>query len=111
MDDCEEILRDLYPYLDGELSESARAEIQGHLDDCLDCLHVYDFQAEQLREVGDEGLGVVAVGEGLGAREPQREALGEGPVDRGRHLVTAGSASGIAARRPSPGSRQPGPAR
>ena len=22
------------------------AEIQGHLDDCLDCLHVYDFQAE-----------------------------------------------------------------
>ena len=46
MDDCEEILRDLYPYLDGELSESARAEIQGHLDDCLDCLHVYDFQAE-----------------------------------------------------------------
>jgi mycothiol system anti-sigma-R factor len=50
MDDCEEILRELYPYLDGELSESARAEIQGHLDDCLDCLHVYDFQAE-LRQV------------------------------------------------------------
>jgi mycothiol system anti-sigma-R factor len=50
MDDCEEILRELYPYLDGELSESARLEIQGHLDDCLDCLHVYDFQ-EELRQV------------------------------------------------------------
>jgi mycothiol system anti-sigma-R factor len=46
MDDCEQILREIYPYLDGELSEPARAEIQGHLDDCLDCLHVYDFQAE-----------------------------------------------------------------
>jgi mycothiol system anti-sigma-R factor len=46
MDNCEEILRDLYPYLDDELSDDARAEIQGHLDDCLDCLHVYDFHAE-----------------------------------------------------------------
>ena len=50
MDDCEEILRDLYPYLDGELSEGARIEVQQHLDDCLDCLHVYDFEAE-LRQV------------------------------------------------------------
>ena len=46
MDDCEEILREIYPYLDSSLSESARAEIQQHLDDCLDCLHVYDFHAE-----------------------------------------------------------------
>ena len=46
MDDCEEILREVYPYLDASLSESARVEIQHHLDDCLDCLHVYDFHAE-----------------------------------------------------------------
>jgi mycothiol system anti-sigma-R factor len=46
MDDCEEILRDIYPYLDGELSEGARAEVRQHLDDCLECLHVYDFEAE-----------------------------------------------------------------
>ena len=46
MDDCEQILREIYPYLDAELSEEARVEIQGHLDDCLDCLHVYDFHAE-----------------------------------------------------------------
>jgi mycothiol system anti-sigma-R factor len=46
MDDCEQILREIYPYLDAELSAETRAEIQGHLDDCLDCLHVYDFHAE-----------------------------------------------------------------
>lgn len=46
MDDCEEILREVYPYLDASLSESARVEIQHHLDECLDCLHVYDFHAE-----------------------------------------------------------------
>ena len=46
MDDCEEILREVYPYLDASLSDSARAEIQHHLDECLDCLHVYDFHAE-----------------------------------------------------------------
>ena len=50
MDDCEEILREIYPYLDASLSEASRAEIQQHLDDCLDCLHVYDFHAE-LRQV------------------------------------------------------------
>jgi mycothiol system anti-sigma-R factor len=46
MDDCEEILREVYPYLDASLSESARVEIQQHLDDCLGCLHVFDFHAE-----------------------------------------------------------------
>jgi mycothiol system anti-sigma-R factor len=46
MDDCEEILREVYPYLDASLSESARVEIQHHLDDCLGCLHVFDFHAE-----------------------------------------------------------------
>ena len=46
MDDCEEILREVYPYLDASLSESAKAEIQHHLDDCLGCLHVFDFHAE-----------------------------------------------------------------
>ena len=46
MDDCEQILREIYPYLDAELTDDVRAEIQGHLDDCLDCLHVYDFHAE-----------------------------------------------------------------
>jgi mycothiol system anti-sigma-R factor len=50
MDDCEQIMRELYPYLDHELSDGARAEIQQHLDDCLECLHVYDFEAE-LRQV------------------------------------------------------------
>jgi mycothiol system anti-sigma-R factor len=87
MDDCEEILRDLYPYLDGELSESARAEIQGHLDDCLDCLHVYDFQAELRLVIAKKckeqtvppGL-LARVRECLGLDPTTTEATGETPV-------------------------------
>jgi mycothiol system anti-sigma-R factor len=46
MDDCDEILREIYPYLDGALTDEARVEIAHHLDECLDCLGVYDFHAE-----------------------------------------------------------------
>ncbi len=50
MSDCNETLRELYGYLDGELSDADRAHIQGHLDDCSPCLEAYDFEAE-LRHV------------------------------------------------------------
>jgi mycothiol system anti-sigma-R factor len=50
MADCDEILRSLYSFLDGELSPNARTSIMAHLEGCLDCLHVYDFHAE-LRSV------------------------------------------------------------
>lgn len=43
---CDEALAELYTYLDGELSEWKRAKIQTHLDDCGNCLEVYDFEAE-----------------------------------------------------------------
>ena len=46
MDDCGEVLRELEPYLDRELSPREWTVVQGHLDDCLDCLHVFDFHAE-----------------------------------------------------------------
>ena len=46
MDDCGEVLRELEPYLDRELSPQEWTVVQGHLDDCLDCLHVFDFHAE-----------------------------------------------------------------
>ena len=45
-DDCGEVLRELEPYLDRELSEEEWTSVQGHLEDCLDCLHVFDFHAE-----------------------------------------------------------------
>lgn len=45
-DDCNETLRELYLYLDGQLTEEDRVHIQQHLDDCSPCLEAYDFEAE-----------------------------------------------------------------
>ncbi|HUF34037.1 MAG TPA: mycothiol system anti-sigma-R factor [Acidimicrobiales bacterium] len=44
--DCSEALRELYVFLDGELTVERRATIRRHLDDCHDCLEVFDFEAE-----------------------------------------------------------------
>ena len=44
--DCFEAVHLLYHYLDGELTDDRRREIQAHLDDCLPCLEAYDFEAE-----------------------------------------------------------------
>ena len=46
MADCNETLRELYGYLDGELTDDDRRHIQRHLDDCSPCLEAYDFEAE-----------------------------------------------------------------
>jgi len=46
MADCNETLRELYRFLDGELPSEVQSTITHHLDGCLDCLQVYDFQAE-----------------------------------------------------------------
>lgn len=49
-EDCDDAIRELYTFLDGELTDSRRAAIQGHLDDCHPCLEAFDFEAE-LRQV------------------------------------------------------------
>lgn len=46
MADCNETLQELYAYLDGELAPEHRADVQHHLDGCMDCLQAYDFHAE-----------------------------------------------------------------
>ncbi|MCU1372509.1 MAG: anti-sigma factor [Ilumatobacteraceae bacterium] len=46
MADCNETLRELYLYLDGQLTDDDRVHIQQHLDDCSPCLEAYDFEAE-----------------------------------------------------------------
>lgn len=48
--DCEGTIERLYHYLDGELTDERRSEIQRHLDDCSPCLDAYGFEAE-LRQV------------------------------------------------------------
>lgn len=46
MTDCKQTLHDLEAYLDGELSPEDTAHVLGHIDECLECFHAFDFQAE-----------------------------------------------------------------
>lgn len=46
MADCNETLRELETFLDGELSHDTQHAIRAHLDGCLDCLQAFDFHAE-----------------------------------------------------------------
>ncbi|MBX3286352.1 MAG: mycothiol system anti-sigma-R factor [Actinobacteria bacterium] len=45
-DDCNETLKELYGFLDGQLSDEDREHIRQHLDDCSPCLEAFDFEAE-----------------------------------------------------------------
>jgi len=44
--ECDEALHTIYEYLDGELTDDRRAQIQAHLDACPPCFEGYDFEAE-----------------------------------------------------------------
>jgi mycothiol system anti-sigma-R factor len=44
--DCEQALRTLYYFLDGELTQERRQAIQRHLDECSPCLEAFDFEME-----------------------------------------------------------------
>lgn len=45
-DNCNDTLKELYQFLDGDLTEEGRDQIRHHLDDCSPCLAAYDFEAE-----------------------------------------------------------------
>ena len=44
--DCAESLKELYTFLDGELTIERRAHIQHHLEGCQNCYEAFDFEAE-----------------------------------------------------------------
>ncbi len=44
--DCGVALRELYGFLDGELTPPRRRIITSHLDNCMGCLEAFDFEAE-----------------------------------------------------------------
>ncbi len=48
--DCEQVLRQIELYLDGELEPSLRVEIDGHLGACGPCMDRSDFKSH-LREL------------------------------------------------------------
>jgi len=47
--DCRAVTRQLYEYLDGELSPAAEAKVQAHLADCAHCFGLADFETAYLR--------------------------------------------------------------
>jgi anti-sigma factor (TIGR02949 family) len=46
MANCNETIRELDAFLDGELPDDVRDHIHSHLGTCMDCLQAFDFQAE-----------------------------------------------------------------
>jgi anti-sigma factor (TIGR02949 family) len=46
MADCEQTLRELEIFLDGELTADDLEHVRAHLGECLDCLQVFDFHME-----------------------------------------------------------------
>lgn len=46
MANCKETIRELNAFLDDELSTDVRGHIHQHLEECLDCLQAFDFEAE-----------------------------------------------------------------
>ncbi len=46
MADCNETLRELYAFLDSELTDDTSVSIRAHLEACPDCHQAFDFHAE-----------------------------------------------------------------
>ena len=44
--DCREVVQELYTFLDGELTDGRRVQIERHFTGCTDCHEVVEFHAE-----------------------------------------------------------------
>jgi mycothiol system anti-sigma-R factor len=44
--DCGSALRELYRYLDGEITVERRESIRVHIEECGPCLEAFDFEAD-----------------------------------------------------------------
>jgi mycothiol system anti-sigma-R factor len=45
-DECQKALRELYTYLDGQLTIERRTTIKAHIEYCSPCMESYTFEAE-----------------------------------------------------------------
>ena len=52
---CREIVRQLWPYLDGALPDEWQARVVEHLEMCDNCRSHYDFERAFLEAVRDSG--------------------------------------------------------
>ncbi len=57
--DCDEVMRQLFDFLDGEVDETAEHEIHHHIDECRSCFSRVEFERvlkERIRASKDEDL-------------------------------------------------------
>lgn len=54
MPDCNETLHELQLFLDGELPSEEYEHVLEHLDECLECFHTFDFQAELKQVIAEK---------------------------------------------------------
>jgi anti-sigma factor (TIGR02949 family) len=66
---CDEVMRQLWDYLDHELTPERMTEIAAHLSMCNRCFPQYDFERAFLRAVRE------AAGKGHAAPPPLRERV------------------------------------
>ncbi|CAN5166694.1 hypothetical protein BH09GEM1_BH09GEM1_23110 [soil metagenome] len=52
---CREIVRQLWPYLDGALPDVWQARVVHHLEECVHCRSHYDFERAFLNAVRESG--------------------------------------------------------
>jgi anti-sigma factor (TIGR02949 family) len=65
---CEAVVRQLWPYLDGAVSEEQRELIVGHLELCVNCASHFDFAQAFLDAVAAAGRSHLPVDESLRSR-------------------------------------------
>ena len=53
---CREIVRQLWPYLDGALPDEWQARVTAHLEACVTCQSHYDFERAFLDAVRNSGV-------------------------------------------------------
>jgi anti-sigma factor (TIGR02949 family) len=57
--DCDEVMRQLFDFMDGEAEKAAEHEIHQHIDECRSCFSRVEFERvlkERVRDSKDEAL-------------------------------------------------------
>jgi anti-sigma factor (TIGR02949 family) len=52
---CEEVIEHLLDYLDGEINEVKRAQIDHHLEECRGCFSRAEFETALRKRIGQAG--------------------------------------------------------
>ena len=52
---CEQAYREVYQFLDRELSDDELTTVRQHLDDCPPCAHLFQFEGTIVRYVRERG--------------------------------------------------------